>query len=524
MLAKALKQHHPTPSISGNVISQQQRGSTAPLKPTQSSLLNTRLPGSAASKSLKRTASQISGEDSPRSSQNNMVKIPGSSHQARASLNRLDSLNVNVEFDENDFEDDNDIDFNEEFPNAKEAEVPKTPSAFLPVPFPAKDSGLSKTPSSSLPLPWSSSPQTQADKPSPKAPLPALKPANSANSNKRRTLPWIDAENMLKARDLDDHGPRPPPNRTPAHVQAAIDRTREQKVADEKLGTPQTKAQSDSPYLWNKTASAVKEEQKKLRQGHKKLVKDGIANEDKKNQMRRKTRESVARVFLSDEQKQVLDIVVERKKSVFFTGSAGTGKSVLLRETIKVLRDKYKREPDRVAVTASTGLAACNVGGVTLHSFAGIGLGKEVVPELVKKIKRNQKAKQRWLRTKVLIVDEISMVDGDLFDKLEAIARAIRNNGRPFGGIQLIITGDFFQLPPVPDYGKVAKFCFDAGTWTTSIEHTIGLTQVFRQKDPVFANMLNEMRLGRLTNKSIESFRAMSRPLTIQDDFEATEL
>ncbi len=163
---------------------------------------------------------------------------------------------------------------------------------------------------------------------------------------------------------------------------------------------------------------------------------------------------------------------------------AGTGKSVLMREIIAELRKAYVREPDRLAVTASTGLAACNIGGVTLHSFGGIGLGKESVPELVKKIKRNQKAKMRWMRTKTLIVDEISMVDGELFDKLENIARIIKNNGRPFGGIQLIITGDFFQLPPVPDYGKVAKFAFDAATWNTSIEHTIGLTQIFRQKDP----------------------------------------
>jgi ATP-dependent DNA helicase PIF1 len=69
---------------------------------------------------------------------------------------------------------------------------------------------------------------------------------------------------------------------------------------------------------------------------------------------------------------------------------------------------------------------------------------------------------------------------------LEAIARLIRKNGRPFGGIQLVITGDFFQLPPVPDNGsgRAVKFAFDAGTWSTAINHTIGLTEVFRQKDP----------------------------------------
>lgn len=161
----------------------------------------------------------------------------------------------------------------------------------------------------------------------------------------------------------------------------------------------------------------------------------------------------------------------------------GTGKSVLLRELIAQLRTRFKGELDRVAVTASTGLAACNIGGVTLHSYAGIGLGKEAPADLVKKIKRNSKARNRWQRTKVLIIDEISMVDGELFDKLEAVARQIRGNGRPFGGIQLIITGDFFQLPPVPENNKIAKFAFEAETWNTSIDYTIGLTQVFRQRD-----------------------------------------
>jgi ATP-dependent DNA helicase PIF1 len=129
------------------------------------------------------------------------------------------------------------------------------------------------------------------------------------------------------------------------------------------------------------------------------------------------------------------------------------------------------------------------------------------------------------MRTKVLIMDEVSMVDGDLFDKLEQIARTIRNNGRPFGGIQLVITGDFFQLPPVPERGTQAKFAFDAGTWTTSIEHTIGLHHVFRQKDPIFAGMLNEMREGRLTPESISRFRRLERPLpSTEENIEATEL
>jgi ATP-dependent DNA helicase PIF1 len=142
----------------------------------------------------------------------------------------------------------------------------------------------------------------------------------------------------------------------------------------------------------------------------------------------------------------------------------------------------------------------------------------------VLQVKRNQKARNRWLRTKVLVVDEVSMVDGDLFDKLEEIARRIRNNGRPFGGIQLVVTGDFFQLPPVPDSSREAKFAFAAATWNTSIQHTILLTHIFRQKDPVFAEMLNEMRLGKIGPQTIEAFKKLSRPLDFHDALEATEL
>ena len=597
MLAKAVQEHNPVVSgLKGSTSSQNHNANA--LKPRASSLLNTAYP--APANPLKRTASQASGRESPFSSQEQgLKKAMMNMTQPSIGRGRLDKLHDPIYFDENDFEDDEDIDL-----DADDSPIASTSmssgdssSTLLPDP-PQKKSITPQTPIDSTPLPWSSSPLSHHQMPPPK---PRTETANTANTYKRRTLPWIEDEKKAdqSRREKSDRfcenltGGIPP---TPSE-QAIIDERKERKerklldrqcvdltggerdpeshrqsltggdkVLDAyqqgmlrrgvpdwvvekavegkkrkiekvsgKAHTPLPKDKANSPYPWNTTASAVKEEQKRLRQGHKKLVKD----QSEKSTVK-KRRETVAKVFLSDEQRSVLNLVAEQKKSVFFTGSAGTGKSVLLRETIKVLRESYKRETDRVAVTASTGLAACNVGGVTLHSFAGIGLGKEAVPELVKKIKRNTKAKQRWMRTKVLVIDEISMVDGDLFDKLEAIARAIRNNGRPFGGIQLVITGDFFQLPPVPDYGRVSKFSFDAATWNTSIEHTIGLTQVFRQKDPgtlsymvdlsflltivVFANMLNEMRLGRLTPKSIDAFRALNRPLSFADDFEATEL
>lgn len=235
-------------------------------------------------------------------------------------------------------------------------------------------------------------------------------------------------------------------------------------------------------------------------------------------------------IVLSAEQQKVLKMVVNDRQSVFFTGSAGethinnvrmktnitnfhaagTGKSILLREIIKSLRAKYaSRGADRVAITASTGMAAANVGGTTIHSFAGIGLGQGTGEQLIDQVKKNRKAVGRWLRTEVLIVDEgeshnysamvlhssymlglndicrriVSMVDGELFDKLEHIARRFRKKpDKPFGGIQLIMTGDFFQLPPVTKTGMV-KFAFEAKAWKECIQATVNLNKVFRQKD-----------------------------------------
>lgn len=226
-------------------------------------------------------------------------------------------------------------------------------------------------------------------------------------------------------------------------------------------------------------------------------------------------------ITLSYEQSQILDLV-KQGKNVFFTGSAGTGKSVLLREVIKALRKKHGKAQDAVAVTASTGIAACNIGGQTLHSFSGIGIGEGTPESLAIKVKKNKNAVSRWLRCKVLIIDEVSMLDGDLFDRLARVACLVRKNTRPFGGIQLIVTGDFFQLPPVMKNGQ-PKFAFEAEKWAECVERTFNLSKVFRQKDPRFVDMLNEMRFGRLTPASIRTFHELARPIR-DDDIDATEL
>ncbi|MBS94873.1 MAG: hypothetical protein CL799_10575 [Chromatiales bacterium] len=401
-----------------------------------------------------------------------------------------------VELFADDFDDDADLDLDFEMPNAMPAPAPNPAKNIDPV---AKEN-IPPSSVSAQEVPWSSSPPAHWLPPKPQRSASAML-ANSlkressgendsfeAPAPKKRVLPW---------------------KRAPAE--------------DDVTSTP---AQKHKKNLWEQSESAVKESKRQLknqRQPSKAEVETEAPSAVEGPTV-------VTKAFsLSKEQKHVMDLVVNRGQSVFFTGAAGTGKSVLMRAIIEELKKKYARDPERVAVTASTGLAACNIGGTTLHSFSGIGLGKDPAPALIKKIRRNPKAKNRWLKVKCLIIDEVSMVDGDLFDKLSQIGRTIRNNGRPWGGIQLIITGDFFQLPPVPEKGgnsakDLVKFAFDASTWNTSIDHTIGLTEVFRQRDPEFARMLNEMRVGKISPETERSFKALSRPLTFEDGVEMAQL
>jgi ATP-dependent DNA helicase PIF1 len=230
---------------------------------------------------------------------------------------------------------------------------------------------------------------------------------------------------------------------------------------------------------------------------------------------------------LSEEQQRVFDLVVTQGESIFFTGAAGTGKSVLLKKIVRSLATKYLGAGKCVGVTVSTGLAAQNIGGTTLHRFTGIGLGQAPTQKFIHDILNSKPKLRRWMDVQVLIVDEISMIDCVLFDKLDEIARAVREKEKdlPFGGIQLVLSGDFFQLPPVRkgvDDGS-PKFCFESKAWNGAIRHTINLTQIYRQRDPEFTAMLNQIREGCLSHTTVEKFRELQRPV-ICDGAEATEL
>lgn len=233
-------------------------------------------------------------------------------------------------------------------------------------------------------------------------------------------------------------------------------------------------------------------------------------------------------MILLDEQEYILQQALNGT-SLFYTGSAGTGKSVLLKAIIKALKKKYRR--GNVAVTASTGLAACNIGGITLHGFSGVGLGNEPVDKLLTKVRRSKKALERWLNTKVLVIDEISMVDGHFLNKLNEIAKRIRRNQRPFGGIQLIVCGDFYQLPPVvktTDPNAPPKdpfFSFESQAWKENIQLTLILVEVFRQKgDQTFVDMLNEMRTGTVSTATRNEFAKLQRPVNCPPGLSPSQL
>ncbi|KAK6065082.1 mitochondrial dna helicase [Seiridium cupressi] len=362
-------------------------------------------------------------------------------------------------------------------------------------------------------------------------------PAPVVTVAKRRKLPASYSKQVKEESSIEDEDDidlfKPSKSSSRLTINGTLKKERNMKKEDDgdlfaafkSTATPAAKPKPALP--WDTTHSAIKAKKNQFKVQSKVKVESqaDLSMDEIRSAAAAHHKTTHAAVSLSAEQQHVQELVIEKKQSVFFTGPAGTGKSVLMRGIIAGLKKKWASDPERLSITASTGLAACNIGGMTLHSFAGIGLGKEDVPTLVKKIRRNPKAKNRWLRTRVLIIDEVSMVDAELFDKLSQIAREIRNNGRPWGGIQLVITGDFFQLPPVPDRNKRdTKFAFDAATWNTSIDHTIGLTQVFRQRDHDFANMLNEMRLGRVSEDTVQTFKSLSRPLVYDDGLNATEL
>ena len=179
-------------------------------------------------------------------------------------------------------------------------------------------------------------------------------------------------------------------------------------------------------------------------------------------------------------------------KNVFLTGPGGSGKSFLIKYFIDWYRSEKEDDDSKIFITSTTGLSSILINGITINRYSGIGIGDKDIETLYKKIIKMKNLKKRWCNTSVLIIDEISMMDADIFDKLEILAKRIRKNEEPFGGIQIILSGDFLQLPPV----KSNNFCFESFTWDIVIDKVFYFDKIIRQNDINLQNVLNNIRIG----------------------------
>jgi len=206
-------------------------------------------------------------------------------------------------------------------------------------------------------------------------------------------------------------------------------------------------------------------------------------------------------------------------ENIFLSGPGGSGKSYVAGYFVQILHEIGRIHQ----VTSTTGCSSILLSNQirirgrpiivkTIHSWSGIRLGKGSMDDLLRMVLKNRKVVKEWRRIKTLILDECSMLSKKLFTVLEFIARKIRNNASPFGGIQIVFLGDFFQLPPVGDPmdPDTMDFCFESPAWSRvfPIHNHIELTKIYRQNDTSYQQILNEVRRGELSTDSCDALMA----------------
>lgn len=182
--------------------------------------------------------------------------------------------------------------------------------------------------------------------------------------------------------------------------------------------------------------------------------------------------------------------ILQEGHNVFLTGSAGAGKSYTLRRFIEHLH----KSKINVAVTASSGVAATILGGSTVHSYTCIGIKSSISATDIYNIRRKVPIANRLKELQVLIIDEISMLHGRQLDMINYVLKSIRKDFRPFGGVQVVVAGDFFQLPPVGSEPAKDRFAFMSRTWIESAFKVCYLTEQHRQSDNDLNLILNAIR------------------------------
>lgn len=205
--------------------------------------------------------------------------------------------------------------------------------------------------------------------------------------------------------------------------------------------------------------------------------------------------------------------------NVFLTGSAGTGKTFVINRYIEYLRERGI-EP---AIVAPTGIAASHIGGKTIHSFFSVGIRENIDDYYLRWMKKQLFLERRFRDLKVLIVDEISMVSPELFMSMDRILRAFKDEEKFFGGVQVVLAGDFFQLPPVNKRHQEIKFVWQTNLWQAMDLKICYLEEKFRQENDILADILDEIRAGEVTEESMEIFRSRYKK-NLSSGFNITKL
>lgn len=192
---------------------------------------------------------------------------------------------------------------------------------------------------------------------------------------------------------------------------------------------------------------------------------------------------------LSETQQCIVQAVVRDRRNAFITGGGGVGKTVV----VNAIRSRL----DTAVILAPTGLAAMHIRGQTVHTFLGDGLASGTVDEVVARVGRKPWVLKRMRDADTLLIEEISMVDRDMFEKLDRAMRLARSRpDAPFGGVHIVLVGDFYQLPP-PTRERHAPYCFLSPVWDELGLSTFALTDVFRHHgDPMFAEAMLRVRRG----------------------------
>lgn len=196
--------------------------------------------------------------------------------------------------------------------------------------------------------------------------------------------------------------------------------------------------------------------------------------------------------------------ILKSGANVFLTGEPGAGKTHTIGRFIEWLDEQKKT----YAITASTGIAASHLDGKTIHSWSGLGIRRDLPKSVLDGIAHNPWLAGKIKPVKVLVIDEISMLDAVTVNDVSNILAAVHGNSKPFGGIQVVFVGDFFQLPPVSRGGEQKRFAFEAESWIFADPKVCYLTEQHRQNDPEFLEILNAMRCGTITEAHKDRLKA----------------